>query len=90
MTRRNFLRSALALPAGTSLAYYESLAAPAQDQFEITDIKVMQVRDPGTLIKIETSAGISGIGPCGASGPVARDVISVLNKCRWPHLGLIG
>jgi galactonate dehydratase len=80
----------LALPAGASLAHYEALAAPAQDQIRITDIKVMQVRDPGTLIKIETDAGISGIGPCGASGPVARDVIRVLHQGRLPHLGLIG
>ena len=90
MTRRNFLRTALALPAGASLAYYEALAAPAQDQIKITGIKAMQVRDPGTLIKIETDAGISGIGPCGASGPVARDVIRVLHQGRLPHLGLIG
>jgi L-alanine-DL-glutamate epimerase-like enolase superfamily enzyme len=90
MTRRNFLRTALALPAGASLAYYEALAAPAQDQIKITDIKVMQVRDPGTLIRIETDAGIYGIGPCGASGPVARDVVKVLHNGRLPHLGLIG
>jgi len=69
MTRRDFLQLLLALPAGASLAHYEALAAPARDQVKITDIKVMQVRDPGTLIKIETDAGISGIGPCGASGP---------------------
>jgi len=90
MTRRDFLQTALALPAGASLAHYEALAAPARDQVKITDIKVMQVRDPGTLIKIETDAGISGIGPCGASGPVARDVIRVLHQGRLPHLGLIG
>ncbi|MCX6631164.1 MAG: mandelate racemase/muconate lactonizing enzyme family protein [Candidatus Solibacter sp.] len=90
MTRRSFLRTALTLPAGASLAYYEALAAPVQDQIKITDIKVMQVRDPGTLIKIETDAGISGIGPCGASGPVARDAIRVLHQGRLPHLGLIG
>jgi L-alanine-DL-glutamate epimerase-like enolase superfamily enzyme len=90
MTRRNFLRTAVALPTGASLAYYEALAAPAQDQIRITDIKAMQVRDPGTLIKIETDAGISGMGPCGASGPVARDVIRVLHQGRLPHLGLIG
>ncbi|MBZ5582029.1 MAG: mandelate racemase/muconate lactonizing enzyme family protein [Acidobacteriia bacterium] len=90
MTRRNFLRTALAAPTGISLAYYEALAAPAQDQIKITDIKVMQVRDPGTLIKVETDAGIAGIGPCGASGPAARDAIRVLHQGRLPHLGLIG
>jgi L-alanine-DL-glutamate epimerase-like enolase superfamily enzyme len=90
MTRRDFLRTALALPAGAALSHYEALAAPAQDQIKITGIKAMQVRDPGTLIKIETDAGITGIGPCGAGGPVARDVIRILHEGRLPHLGLIG
>jgi L-alanine-DL-glutamate epimerase-like enolase superfamily enzyme len=90
MNRRSFLRTILALPAGASLAHYEALASPAQDQIKITGIKAMQVRDPGTLIRIETDAGICGIGPCGASGPVARDVIQVLHQGRLPHLGLIG
>jgi L-alanine-DL-glutamate epimerase-like enolase superfamily enzyme len=90
MTRRNFFQAAMALPIGASLSRYEALAAPAQDQIKITDIKVMQVKDPGTMIKIETDAGVSGYGPCGASGPFARDVIAVLHQGRLPHLGLIG
>ncbi len=90
LTRRHFLQSALALPAAASFGCYETLAAPAQKQIKITAIKAMQVRDPGTLIKIETDAGISGVGPCGTSGPVARDAISVLHNGRLPHLGLIG
>ncbi len=90
MTRRNFFQAAMALPIGASLSRYEALAAPLQDQIKITDIKVMQVRDPGTLIKIETDAGVSGYGPCGGSGPFARDVISGLHGGRLPHLGLIG
>jgi len=90
MTRRDFFRASLALPAAAALAHYEALAAPAQDQIKITAIRAMQVRDPGTLIKVETDAGISGIGPCGTSGPVARDVIDVLHHGRLPHLGLIG
>lgn len=90
MRRRDFVRTILALPAGSALAHYESLAAPSLEQIKITAIQVMQVRDPGTLIRIETDAGINGIGPCGASGPVARDVIQVLHHGRLPHLGLIG
>jgi L-alanine-DL-glutamate epimerase-like enolase superfamily enzyme len=90
MTRRDFFRTAAALPAAASLAQYEALAAPARDQIRITAIKAMQPHDPGTLIKVETDAGISGIGPCGASGPVARDAINVLHQARLPHLGLIG
>ncbi len=90
ITRRNFLHTALALPAGGFLAHYEALAAPARDQVRITSIKAMQAKDPGTLIKIETDAGITGHGPCGASGPFARDVIAALHGGRLPHLGLIG
>ena len=89
-TRRSFLQAALGMPAGAWLAHYEALAAPARDQIKITAIKAMQVKDPGTLIKIETDAGISGHGPCGASGPFARDVIAGLHFGRLPHLGLIG
>lgn len=90
MTRRDLLRSALALPAGPSLACFEAFAEPARGQIKITAIKAMQVRDGGTLIRVETDAGIHGIGPCGASGPVARDVIRILHQGRLPHLGLIG
>lgn len=90
MKRRDFLKTVLALPAGASLSHYEAEAAPAQGQLKITAIKAMQVRDPGTLIRIETDAGVYGVGPCGASGPVARDVIRVLHEGRLPHLGLIG
>ena len=90
MTRRNFFQAAMALPIGASLSRYEAFAAPSQGQIKITDIKVMQVKDPGTLIKIETDAGVSGYGPCGGSGPFARDVISGLHSGRLPHLGLIG
>jgi galactonate dehydratase len=90
MTRRDLLRTALALPAGPSLACFEALAEPARGQIKITAIRAMQVRDGGTLIRVETDAGIHGIGPCGASGPVARDVIRVLHQGRLPHLGLIG
>jgi L-alanine-DL-glutamate epimerase-like enolase superfamily enzyme len=90
LTRRDFLKTALVLPAGVWLSRYEALAAAAAGQFKITAIKAMQVRDPGTLIKIETDAGISGYGPCGATGPFARDVISSFHTGRLPHLGLIG
>jgi galactonate dehydratase len=90
LTRRNFMKTALALPAGAWLARYEALAAAAAGQVKITAIQAMQARDPGTLIKIETDAGISGFGPCGGSGTFARDVISDFHTGRLPHLGLIG
>jgi L-alanine-DL-glutamate epimerase-like enolase superfamily enzyme len=90
LTRRDFLKTALAMPAGLWLTRYEALAAAAAGQIRITAIRAMQVQDPGTLIRIETDAGISGYGPCGASGPLAREVISNFHTGRLPHLGLIG
>lgn len=90
MTRRDFFKTALAVPVGAWLARYEALAAPAAGQIKITAIKAMQVRDPGTLIKIETDAGICGIGPCGGGGSFARDVIAGISGGRLPHLGLVG
>jgi L-alanine-DL-glutamate epimerase-like enolase superfamily enzyme len=90
MTRRDLLKAALAVPIGAWLARYEALAAAAAGQIKITAIKAMQVRDPGTLIKIETDAGIYGVGPCGGSGAFARDAITSFHTGRLPHLGLIG
>ena len=53
---------------------------------QITDIKAMQV-GRHTLIKVETDAGLVGYGPCGGSGPFARDAIHGLHHGRLPHLG---
>lgn len=74
---------------GGMLAHYESQAASEQGQAVITSIKAMQTQ-VGTLVKIETDAGISGYGPCGGPGPFARAVIAGLEGPRLPHLGLIG
>ena len=90
ITRRNLLRAGLGMPIGASLVHFEALAAPARDQVKITAIQAMQVKDPGTLIKIETDAGIAGYGPCGGNGPFARNVIAQLEGGRLPHLGLLG
>jgi galactonate dehydratase len=86
---RKLFEAALALPFTASFAEYEPLAAPAREQIKISAIKAMQ-SGGGTLIKIETDAGVDGYGPCGTSGPVARAVIEQLHHGRLPHLGLIG
>ena len=65
------------------------IADTAREQVKIIDIKAMQV-GPRTWIKIETDAGLVGYGPCGGSGPYARDTIAGLQGGRLPHLGLIG
>jgi L-alanine-DL-glutamate epimerase-like enolase superfamily enzyme len=73
------------------LAQYESQAKAAQNQIKITAIKAMQLdEEKGTLIKIETDAGISGYGECHGSGPFAREAIAMLSGPRLPHLTLIG
>ena len=69
---------------------YDPLAAERQGQVKITAIKAMQLQGRGTLIKVETDAGISGYGECHGSGALAREVIASLEGPRLPHLGLIG
>jgi L-alanine-DL-glutamate epimerase-like enolase superfamily enzyme len=62
MNRREFLKTSAAIGAGTLPLH--RLAAQHRGQVKITDVKMMVVR--GTwdwnLVKIETDAGISGIG----------------------------
>ena len=72
-TRRNFLQAAVALPIGVSLARFEALAAPARNQIKITALKAVQTGDTGTIIRIETDAGLAGYGSCHGSGPLARE-----------------
>ena len=72
------------------LSGYDALIAARQGQVKITAIKALQLKERGTLIKVETDAGISGYGECHGSGPLAREVIASLEGPRLPHLGLIG
>jgi galactonate dehydratase len=89
LTRRNFLRTALALPFGASFAQYRALAAPRLGQVKITRITALQTKGL-SLVRIDTDAGITGYGPCGGNGPFARNVIAGLEGGRLPHLGLVG
>ena len=77
---------------GASFARLGALAAPARGQIKITAIKAMQTADTGTIIKIETDAGLVGYGPCHGSGPVAREVLKAGEGGRGSNagLGLIG
>jgi L-alanine-DL-glutamate epimerase-like enolase superfamily enzyme len=67
-----------------------ALGTSARGAVAITAIKVMAVREQGTLLKIETDAGIAGYGECHASAPLARAAIASLEGGRLPHLGLLG
>lgn len=52
----------------------------AHGQVRITAIKAIQTSSMATLIRIDTDAGVSGYGPCGASGPRARAALD-----EWRH-----
>jgi len=91
MTRRNFLESALSLPLGTAFARYQTLAASAEGLSKISRIHALQLKEPRTLIRVDSDGGISGYGECNTQGPAARSVIAVYNGAgRLPNLGLIG
>src|SRR5437879_12314081 len=80
MTRRNLLRLAIALPAGSYLNHYKALAAPHQGKVKITAIKAMALKNiaGNCLIRIDTDAGITGYGEAGSSGPMARGRIQLM------------
>ena len=77
-TRRNFMRAALAAPAGAWLAHYEALAAPARNAIKITSVKALQLdfQGDGCLIRIETDAGFTGYGETGVDAKMARARLS--------------
>ncbi|MGA3241735.1 MAG: hypothetical protein ABSG03_36200, partial [Bryobacteraceae bacterium] len=111
LTRRNFIKSAIALPIGGAIANYQMSSAPARGLVKITAVKAMAIRGGGaapggpggrgraavgggggTMIKIETDAGIDGYGPALGSGPLARAVIAefMSDQGSAKGLGLIG
>ena len=87
---RTLFSAARTLPLANTFAAFEPAAGPARGQVKIRRITAMQPRQGDTLIKIDTDAGITGYGPCHATGPVARAVIAGLEGGRHPNLGLLG
>ena len=98
LSRRNFLKTVLAMPLGVALfsrlfAHYEALAAPLRGRVKITAIKAMQVGNR-TPIKIETDSGFVGYGPSMSSGPslatgpYVRDVIREFSANEGSTAGL--
>lgn len=81
MDRRRFLQTAFGVTAGVSALPLHALARAVRGKVKITDVKCMIVR--GTwdwnLIKIETDAGVHGIGEA-YWGWGVKDL--VLNKLR--------
>jgi L-alanine-DL-glutamate epimerase-like enolase superfamily enzyme len=79
-TRRSFLKTVLALPAGAWLANYQALAAPYAKMVKITAIKTLQLDNvgDGCLIRIETDSGLAGYGESGINSRLARDRIETI------------
>ena len=83
-TRRDLLKMAMALPAGSWLARYQALAAPLAGAMKITAVQALQLdfQGDGCLVRIETDAGITGYGETGVDVRMAR--------ARIPQLRLVG
>src|SRR3984893_18300177 len=79
-TRRNLLRLAVALPAGSWLSRYQALAAPHQGKGRIPAIRAMALKNisGNCLIRIGTDAGLTGYGEAGSTGPMARARIETM------------
>lgn len=73
-TRREWMRLAVALPAGGFLAHYQALSAPLRHKVKITDVKAMALKSiaGNCLIRVDTDAGLTGYGEAGSTGPMAR------------------
>jgi len=93
MYRRDFLKTlALAVPASAVVPYFSKLAAQERGKVKITDVKVMRLKmstggHEMPLVKIETDAGVHGIGEChhDITGLGAKD--TVLNAFRQMLIG---
>lgn len=79
-TRRQLLRLAAALPAGSAFLPFRALAAPFRNQVKVTAIHAMAIKNiaGNCLVRIDTDAGLSGYGEAGATGPMARARIETM------------
>jgi len=91
MNRRQFFRkAAAALPMAAVVPTFSRLAAQERKRVKITDVKCMRIRTSQhvmPLVKIETDAGVYGIGEChhDVTGLGAKD--SVLNAFKQILVG---
>src|SRR5512143_1663317 len=73
MRRREFFRTALALPMAGLFAPLEKLTAADLGKVRITGIKMKPISGVGhTMIRIDTDAGISGYGESGVTGSMMK------------------
>jgi hypothetical protein len=64
LDRRGFLKTCTGMASATLLGRYRALAAAQRGRVKIRDIKVMMLQGPRTytLVKVESDAGLYGIG----------------------------
>jgi L-alanine-DL-glutamate epimerase-like enolase superfamily enzyme len=80
-SRRQFLRSLAFLPAAAFLGRFHALAASEKGRTKIRDINVMMLQGPRTytLVKVESDAGLYGIGEAyGSPGVGVKEGILAL------------
>jgi len=93
MNRRSFLKTlAAAAPAALSVPFLKTASAQSRGKVKITDVKVMRLKvsrggHEMPLVKIESDAGVYGIGEChhDITGLGAKD--AVLNAFRQMLIG---
>src|SRR5882757_438617 len=90
MQRRDFLRGALALPLAGVLAPLEKLSAADLGKVKITDIK-FRPSASHTQIRVDTDAGISGMGESGVTAPMMKAWMDIykpllVGQDPWPSV----
>jgi L-alanine-DL-glutamate epimerase-like enolase superfamily enzyme len=82
LSRRDWLRAALTLPAAGLFTRYRALAAPNLNRLKITSVRAMAIRNiaGNCLIRIDTDGGLTGYGEAGATGPMARARIATMQE----------
>src|SRR5579864_1352058 len=83
LSRRKFLQSLALLPGASFLANYHALAAAEKEKTRIRDIKVMMLQGPRTytLVKVESDAGLFGVGEAyGSPGVGVKEGVFELKR----------
>lgn len=82
MTRRTLLKILAVAPVAPLFPSLTTFAAPYTGKVKITAIKVLGLQRPvatgNCLIKVETDAGLYGIGEAGSTGEMARARIQTM------------
>ena len=83
VNRRNFMKICAGLAGSTVLTRYNAMAASELGRVKIRDIKVMMLQGPRTytLVKVESDAGLYGIGEAyGSPGVGVKEQVLALKE----------